>query len=292
MLVGNIDYDAAPGQDEQSKQNQLNKESFGGELLTFQRLKSAPAELESLQNTFREQFPAGKVRTLQEGAATESAFRHEAPQHSLVFVATHGFFAAPNVVAALAVQDEQAGFDAAHAADHSGALCGLAMTGANQAAQADGDDGILTAYEVSALDLRNVDMVILSGCETALGESTPGEGAMSLQRAFQVAGAGTTVASLWSVPDEKTKALMHLFLINLWEKRMPKAEALRAAQIALLHGADDNAQGDAGGKDMMRGDTAGDRTRTNGKVTVGAATQAVSLPPYYWAAFVLSGDWR
>ena len=46
---------------------------------------------------------------------------------------------------------------------------------------------------------------VLSGCETALGENTPGEGAMSLQRAFQVAGARTTVASLWSVPDEKTK---------------------------------------------------------------------------------------
>ncbi len=205
LLVGNIDYDAAPGQDELSQQNQLGKESFGGELLTFERLKSAPKELQSLQNIFRQQFPAGKMLTLQEAAATESAFRHEVPRHSWVFVATHGFFAAPNILAALAVQDEQAGFDAAHAADHSGAMCGLAMAGAESAAQLDGDDGILTAYEISALDLRNVEMVILSGCETALGESTPGEGTMSLQRAFQVAGAGTTVASLWSVPDEENQ---------------------------------------------------------------------------------------
>jgi CHAT domain-containing protein len=202
------------------------------------------------------------------------------------------------VSAALAVQDELAGIDPLHAASHSGALCGLALAGANQAPQTDRDDGILTAYEVSALDLRHVDLVVLSGCETALGDSAPGEGAMSLQRAFQIAGAGTTVASLWSVPDEKTKDLMHLFLTNMWQKKMPKLEALRAAQISILHGSNNLAANDFGST----------RNLTNPAVNVGAmknvsavnsssegksaTARPATLPPYYWAAFVLSGDWR
>ena len=268
LVVGNIDYDAAPGQDDESNRNQISKDSLGGELLTFERLKSAPDEIRSLQTQFNRRFPAGTLRILQESKATEAAFRREAPEHRWLFIATHGFFAPPNVTAALATQDELVGLAPGHGGNHSGALCGLALAGANRPAQPEGDDGILTAYEVSALDLRKVDLVVLSGCETGLGDIAPGEGAVSIQRAFQMAGARATVASLWSVPDEKSKDLMQRFLANLWNGKISKLEALRAAQLSILHG------------------------ETNLSAAGNGATSPNRLAPYYWAAFISSGDWR
>jgi CHAT domain-containing protein len=268
LVVGNIDYDAAPGQDDNGQRDQISKDSLGGELLTFERLKSAPAEIQSLQTQFNRRFPTGTLRILQQAEATEGAFRREAPEHSWLFIATHGFFAPPNVTAALATQDELVGLAPGHGGNHSGALCGLALAGANRPAPPEGDDGILTAYEVSALDLRKVDLVVLSGCETGLGEIAPGEGAVSIQRAFQMAGARATVASLWSVPDEKSKDLMQRFLANYWNGKMSKLEALRAAQLSILHG------------------------QSNLSAAGNGATSPNRLAPYYWAAFIFSGDWR
>jgi CHAT domain-containing protein len=267
LVIGNIDYDAAAGQLGDNPQNQLSKDELGGELLTFERLKSAPTEIRDLRRQFTRRFPAGNLRVLEQQEATEAAFRREAPLHPMLFIATHGFFSPPNLTAALATPDELVGLDADHGGNHSGAMCGLALTGANRPAQPDGDDGILTAYEVSAINLRNVDLVVLSGCETALGQATAGEGAVSMQRAFQIAGARATVASLWSVPDEKTKELMQRFLTNVWDRKMSKLEALRAAQISLLRGPSNPA-------------------------AAGTATTPNRLPPYFWAAFIFSGDWR
>ena len=77
----------------------------------------------------------------------------------------------------------------------------------------DRDDGILTALELGALDLRGVDLAVLSACQTAQGESPAGgEGLLGLQRAFQTAGARSVVASLWSVDDQATRQLMARFL--------------------------------------------------------------------------------
>ncbi len=111
LLIGNIDYDAAPGQDDESNHNQLSKEAAGGELLTFERLKSAPEEIRWFQSQFQRRFPAGTMRTLQQSQATEAEFRREAPQHRWLFIATHGFLAPPNITAALATQDELVGLD-------------------------------------------------------------------------------------------------------------------------------------------------------------------------------------
>ena len=134
-------------------------------------------------------------------------------------------------------------------------------------------------------------MVILSGCETGLGENTPGEGAMSLQRAFQVAGAHTTVASLWSVPDEKTKELMQQFFHNLWDETHAETRgAPRRSDFCAPR-----RQSLSGRKSITIGHTIVQRTSRDlatNPTTSGSAMQSNSLPPYYWAAFVLSGDWR
>jgi CHAT domain-containing protein len=98
-----------------------------------------------------------------------------------------------------------------------------------------------------------------------------GEGLLGLQRAFQVAGARSVVASLWKVGDEPTRALMAHFYENLWRKGQPPAEALREAQLYLLR------EGLRRGVGGIRRDDA-------------ESLKSDRLPPFYWAAFVLSTD--
>ena len=88
---------------------------------------------------------------------------------------------------------------------------------------------------MQALDLRGCELVVLSACETGLGEAEDGQGVLGLQRAFQAAGARAVVASLWKVDDAATGVLMERFYTNLWDKKLPKLEALRQAQLAVLN---------------------------------------------------------
>ncbi len=90
------------------------------------------------------------------------------------------------------------------------------------------DDGILTAKEISTLDLRGLDLVVLSACETGLGEIT-GDGVFGLQRGFKKAGANTLMMSLWKVDDDATQMLMSQFYANL-AKGESKSTALKDAQ--------------------------------------------------------------
>jgi CHAT domain-containing protein len=150
------------------------------------------------------------------------------------------------------------------------------------------DDGILTADEIAFLPLGGLDLVTLSACETGLGQVAGGEGLLGIQRAFQIAGTRTTVASLWKVNDDATRVLMGEFYKNLWQKKLPKIEALRQAQLAMLNDYDPE-------KQQLRG--AGEAVSIDpkklSKSGIESKEQSTSrTPPLHWAAFVLSGDWR
>jgi CHAT domain-containing protein/tetratricopeptide (TPR) repeat protein len=285
LLVGDVDYGAALGKVDETQSRSAPRGTRGDLFSNFGRLPGAKAEMEAVEQSFRKQFPAGRLQPLRSGEATEERVRREAPHYRWLHLATHGFFAPAKLRSALApgteLADERANHDLFSrlgvSGFHPGLLSGLALAGANHRGGVGEDDGILTALEVTALDLGGVELATLSACETGLGESAGGEGLLGLQRAFQVAGARTVVASLWQVPDRATRLLMERMYDNLWRKKMPRLEALREAQRWLLREVGKQPDLLRRGLDFVDDQQPGDDGR---------------LPPFYWAAFVLSGDWR
>jgi CHAT domain-containing protein len=114
-------------------------------------------------------------------------------------------------------------------------------------------DGFLRLHEIYNLNLP-VDLVVLSACETGIGKQIKGEGPIALTRGFMYAGAAQVLASLWKVDDEATAELMGEFYKQVFANKLKPAAALRAAQVKML--------------------------------------QKGQRSPYFWAAFVLQGDWK
>ena len=181
--------------------------------------------------------------TLSGNQASEESFKALSGQRkSLLHISTHGIYHTPDEVENLNchLQRMLIGDDRlTHYEDQSLLRCWLYFAGANLAISdtlsvenkpsAGQDDGILNALEIAQMDLRGLDMVVLSACQTALGDVVQGEGVFGLQRGFKKAGAQSILMSLWEVDDEVT----HLFMIEFyrgWTSGMTKTAALRNAQ--------------------------------------------------------------
>jgi CHAT domain-containing protein len=162
-----------------------------------------------------------------EDALEERVKRVQGPR--VLHLATHGFF--------LPDEERSKGSRPTGAEDPM-LRSGLFFAGANRvishvpSSPADLDDGVLTAYEASGLNLQGTELVVLSACQTGLGEVKNGEGVFGLRRALQEAGAESVLMSLWAVPDRETQELMTLFYAK-WLSGMDKHEALRAAQLEM-----------------------------------------------------------
>jgi CHAT domain-containing protein/tetratricopeptide (TPR) repeat protein len=291
LLMGDIDYGADPGTAPLlAAGGQPHARATPRPEAKFRQLAGASGEVKAMNALFTETHPGGTVQLLRGAAATEEAFRQSAPRRRYLHLATHGFWLPTPPAAASQGQDEESK-SLGVAATTPGMLAGLALAGANRPAQVGRDDGILTAAEVQELDLRRTELVVLSACETALGQPAPGEGLLGLQRAFQVAGARALVASLWRVDDAATAVLMEEFYTNLWKQKLPKLEALRQAQVTVLKEPERVLQR----RKQLREELAKQGQKRD--LDLGAAGplpagdgQPRRSPPLWWAAFVLSGD--
>lgn len=166
------------------------------------------------------------------GAATEDNLKKiKSPR--LLHLASHGYF-----MNDITFDDRDRSFDKGYNNLYSNPLLrsGVLLTGSAKAIfteeRTEGEDGVVSAYEAMNLHLDNTDLVILSACETGLGQVRNGEGVYGLQRAFIVAGAKSVIMSLWKVNDITTQELMVNFYQN-WLGGMNKYEAFKAAQLNL-----------------------------------------------------------
>jgi CHAT domain-containing protein/Tfp pilus assembly protein PilF len=154
----------------------------------------------------------------------------------ILHISTHGFF-----IIDTAKEDTKTIFRMTETKQISRILdnplyrSGIVLSGASTAATEEiksdtTENGIITAYEISLMDLTGTELVVLSACETGLGDIRGGEGVYGLQRAFKTTGAKNVIMSLWKVPDAETAELMKMFYENWLTKGMEKREALLEAQ--------------------------------------------------------------
>jgi len=182
-----------------------------------------------------------KPVVLKGSAATEEAFKSNGQVEEgtgsprILHFATHGFFyPSPGTNDQKPKNREDA--SVFKFSDLPMMRSGLLMAGGNYAWKSGKpyrpgmEDGILTAYEIAQTDLSNTELVVLSACETGLGDIRGDEGVYGLQRAFKIAGARYLVMSLWRVPDAATQELMTAFYQKWLVQKMTIPEAFRAAQ--------------------------------------------------------------
>ncbi len=200
-------------------------------------LRWTDVEVSSTEEIFAEADLRPTVRKGYEG--TEESFKAigtNGPSPRVLHLATHGFFFPDPKTTGGGQQAVDGGEPVFKISDHPMIRAGLVFAGGNYAWQTgkpfrpDREDGILTAYEISQMSLSNTELVVLSACETGLGDIQGNEGVYGLQRAFKIAGAKYLIMSLWQVPDFQTQELMTSFY-SLWlEDKMTIPDAFRAAQ--------------------------------------------------------------
>ena len=205
---------------------------------------------------------AGWQVSLYTGSMALKEVMERARSPRVVHLATHGFFFANPVTAAPPAPGVRpAGQSGGQPALRDPMLrsglyfAGADRTRAGQPPAAGLEDGVLTAYEASQLHLQGTELVVLSACETGLGQQANGEGVFGLRRGLQEAGAESVLMSMWPVPDQETQELMTLFY-RQWLGGLDAHEALRRAQLSE--------------RDTVRQRYGRDL-------------------PYYWGAFVLVG---
>lgn len=235
--------------------------SASGQLDSFRPLPGTAVEATAIKNALVNSAQTNVILRL--GSDASEAWLKQMPPSRILVLSTHGFFlSAPATELSFTASLSRGAHESQGSPNtqfqNPLVHCGLALAGCNDRDQdelGNKEDGILTGLEIVGLDLRGTDLVVLSACETGVGEIRNGEGVAGLRQAFQLAGAKSVVSSLWNVEDGETARLMELLFKNL-ANGMNKSEALRQAQLTRIKARRDR---------------------------YGAAH------PFFWAAFTLTG---
>ncbi|MBI5475811.1 MAG: CHAT domain-containing protein [Ignavibacteriales bacterium] len=222
----------------------------------FQSLPGTRSEIEAVGSKWRKQNQNEPISIYYGLGASEEHFKQHASGKRSIHLATHGYFINANCTNQSGVSKEKQEVMLENPLLQSGLLLAGANLNGVGADLPGAEDGILTALEVSSLDLRGTDLVVLSACETGLGKVEQGEGVYGLRRAFQLAGAKTVVSSLWRIPDRETTTFMKI-LYSQNAKTYP--ELFQKAALQRLN--------------ELR-------------------IRKQSTHPYSWAGFIATGDWK
>jgi CHAT domain-containing protein len=195
-------------------------------------LPATKTEIEGINRTLK---TAGYTATSFMQKTASEANLKTASSPTVMHIATHGYF-----LKDVDVSGNGFGVHMENATENPLLRSGLILTGGGKTVSGEqepslrsNDNGVLTAYEAMNLNLQGTSLVVLSACETGLGEVKAGEGVYGLQRAFQVAGAEALVMSLWKVDDAATQQLMTNFYSS-WIKLGDKHKAFKQAQLQLM----------------------------------------------------------
>ena len=216
--------------------------------------------------------------------ATETALKRVAGP-SILHVATHGFFLPDQSATA---EQEARGLKLGGGNEKAGGenpllRSGLALAGVNNRSSGVNDDGLLTALEATSLDLWGTKLVVLSACETGVGEVKNGDGVYGLRRALVLAGSESQLMSLWQVSDAATRDLMVAYYKRL-QAGEGRSEALRQVQLGML-------KNTAGNRNSQQRNAGGQRG-VGDIMRAPAAAAGDYSHPFYWASFIQSGEWR
>jgi CHAT domain-containing protein len=213
LLIGGADYDYGVG-------NKILG-SMRGRL--FSALPGSEMEVDIISRIIGKHAVA-----LTGGDASEVTFRNSASGRRVLHLATHGW-ATSDLLPVTDVGAMSSGIDAYFASLDPFLRAGVALAGANRRSEDAANDGILTAMEMTGLNLGGTELVVLSGCET-VGTARAGESTLALVRSLREAGVDSVIATLYLVDDQATAR----FMASFYEKYMSgiaPAEAMRRAQL-------------------------------------------------------------
>ncbi|HSU29207.1 MAG TPA: CHAT domain-containing tetratricopeptide repeat protein [Chitinophagaceae bacterium] len=232
VLVGNP-RDILPDSVLMSRKGSKNATLFGNPDFGSAKIPGLPAtslEVDSIDRVLKSS--GYRVSEYLQKEATETNLK-QAKKVGILHIATHGYFMQDVVKTfwPMGVAEE-------NAKNNVLLRSGLLLAGADDADRSksgldSSNNGVMTSYEAMNLDLRGTRLVVLSACETGLGEIKAGEGVYGLQRAFLEAGAEALIMSLWKVDDAATQQLMNYFYNN-WTQTGNKQKAFRQAQLQLM----------------------------------------------------------
>lgn len=242
-LFGGIQYNMNPEEMAQNSHGLATHEAYRGELADsinrghYEELNGAKEEVNNIASIMRQAHIDGRL--YMGSNASEEAFNALSGSHpNILHIATHGFFWSQeeaerkDYFMASFLMNNRGVSHYVSSMERAGLLfagANVAMTGHRDELPANVEDGVLSAQEISTMDLYGTDLVVLSACETGQGDLR-GDGVYGLQRAFKLAGVQTIIMSLWKVNDAATQMLMTEFYTNWIVNKMSKRKAFDIAK--------------------------------------------------------------